>query len=65
MHPHRVVGGDGAVQKAPVRLPAVLLAELVEDAGRFPEGQNFVFAADEPGISRDFFEHSLDDLVLQ
>jgi hypothetical protein len=46
-----------------MRLAAVLIAQLVEDAGRFPEGQNFVFAADEGSVSRDFVEHSMNDQV--
>src|SRR5262249_9963218 len=37
---HRVVGRDRAVEKRPLRLAAILLAELLERANALPELQN-------------------------
>src|SRR2546426_7322784 len=37
VHAHRVVGGDGPVEKGPLGLAAILLAQLVEGRDLLPE----------------------------
>ncbi len=46
MDAHRIVGGDGTVDEAPLGFPKVFLAELVEDTILIPEFEDRVFALD-------------------
>src|SRR5262249_40282814 len=43
-------------------LAPVLLSQLVENAGRFPESEDLVLAADETGVCRNFVKHSKNNL---
>src|SRR5262245_27379568 len=40
MHTHRVIGGNGPIQKRPARLAAIFLAQLIENAFLVPEFKN-------------------------
>ena len=56
MHAHGVVGGDRAVEKTPLRLAGVFLAELLEHVLLGPKLQDLVFSADKIRLG-DFFKH--------
>ena len=50
MDPHRVVGGDGAVEETPRFAAAILVAQFVEDPLVAPKREYGVFARHETGV---------------
>jgi len=50
---HGIVGRDGSVEEAPLRLAGVLGAELLEDLFALPEGEDFAFERGEIGLRLD------------
>src|SRR5204863_1001721 len=54
---HRIVGGDRAVEKAPVRTAGVLGTEALERPTLAPLGEDLVLLGDEVGFRADGSEH--------
>ena len=63
VNPHRIVGGDGPIEKAPRLLSGNFLPQFCENGLLVPEFQHFVLTTNEFRIT-DFLKHRLPNPIL-